>query len=121
VVTVARRSTAEKTVEILMADPATTAARRSRWRSDWRALTRTRYAAVAGSTRLVVSASSKHSGIQRLHGQGVAEEQRRGEGDREDQERDEEHTVTAREDGAVLQKHQGGGHDEAETLGDPVI
>ena len=99
---------------ILMADLATmvprrqlAAARRSRWRSDWRALTRSRYAAVAWSTQLVASASSKHSGVQRLHGQGVAEEQRRGEGDREDQERDEEHTVTAQEDGAVLQKRQG--------------
>jgi len=72
---VARRSAAEKTVEILMADPDTTearrqpvAARRSRWRSDWRALTRSLYAAVAESTRLVASASSKHSGVQRLHG-----------------------------------------------------
>lgn len=69
--TVARRSAAEnvataaKTVAILSAEPATTAPRRHapterrrRRRSDWRALTRSRYAAAAGSTRLMASASS---------------------------------------------------------------
>lgn len=69
--TVARRSAAEnvataaKTVAILMADPATTAPRRQpspassrRRRSDWKALTSSRYAALAGSMRLMASASS---------------------------------------------------------------
>jgi len=48
----------------------------------------------------------KHRGGQRLHGEGVAEEQRRGERGREDQQREEERGVPDREDGAVLQERQ---------------
>jgi hypothetical protein len=48
----------------------------------------------------------QHGGGQRLHGDGVAEKQRRGERGREDQEGDEERAVPGREDGAVLQERE---------------
>jgi hypothetical protein len=48
----------------------------------------------------------QHGGRQGLHGEGVAEEQRRGERGREGEERREERGVPGRDDGAVLQERE---------------